>query len=121
MPTDLETISGGVVTGDNMSPVTARALAALYAGRTVLVNTGELEKVALHLECRNLGKLFEEIAHVYMDETEQMFLVTLVKLGECPAQKPKGAHAISKWEMPVRNHEINHLGKGPRNKFGGFN
>ncbi|WLJ70981.1 hypothetical protein [Pseudomonas phage PaVOA] len=26
-----------------------------------------------------------------------------------------------KWEMPLRNHETNHLGKGPRNKFGGFN
>ncbi|WBM84693.1 hypothetical protein [Pseudomonas phage vB_PaeP_PS28] len=121
MPTALEMLMSGTVSGRELDPPTATALKALNEGKTVVVAVTMLEKIALHMECMNPGKLFEELVHVDMDEIEQKFLVTLVKKGECPAQKPKGAHGIAKWEMPLRNHETNHLGKGPSNKFGGFN
>ncbi|WNV49514.1 hypothetical protein [Pseudomonas phage L15] len=97
MPTDLKTPTGGTVTG------------------RLVVDRDYLNEL---LEVRKYSD--RKIDMVYIDMTALEERVMAHMLDQIP--KPvKKAKRIPKWEMPVRNHEINHLGKGPRNKFGGFN
>ncbi|WVH07499.1 hypothetical protein [Pseudomonas phage vB_PaP_HN01] len=97
MPTDLETISGGTTTG-----------------RLVM----DREYLSKHLEVRKYSGRKVEIVYVDMVELEKMVSSGMFDQITKPVKKSK---RIPKWEMPMRNHETNHLGKGPRNKFGGFN
>ncbi|CAZ66270.1 hypothetical protein PP-LIT1_gp14 [Pseudomonas phage LIT1] len=97
MPTDLKTPTGGTVTG------------------RLVVDRDYLNKL---LEVRKYSGWKIDMVYIDMTALEERMMAHMLDQLPKPVKKSK---RIPKWEMPVRNHEINHLGKGPRNKFGGFN
>lgn len=97
MPTDLKTPTGGTVTG------------RLIVDRDYLN-----ELLAVH---KYSGRKID-VVYIDMTALEERVMANMLDQIPKPVKKSK---RIPKWEMPMRNHETNHLGKGPRNKFGGFN
>ncbi|UGL61037.1 hypothetical protein [Pseudomonas phage vB_PaeS_TUMS_P81] len=97
MPTDPKTPCGGTPTG-----------------RLVM----DREYLTKHLEVHKYSGWKIDTVCIDMTVLEERVMAHMLDQIPKPVIKSKRR---PKWGMPVRNHEINHLGKGPRNKFGGFN
>ncbi|AKF14042.1 hypothetical protein phiPA13_14 [Pseudomonas phage phiPA1-3] len=111
MPTALEMLMSGTVSGRE---VTATGLAERTPTGRLVQDRDYLTEL---LEVHKYRGRHIDVVMVDMTELEERVMAHM--LDQIPVVQKKVRRP--KWEMPLRNHETNHLGKGPRNKFGGFN